>query len=181
MAEKEVPKPAQQNFSMAASTQGDLDEGLQYKEKTTFGDPVPENATFASSSTDSDEEGQAFSKNPFLDPDVAAHWSAVYENSRYECRHEFDPSYTWTDQEEKKIVRRLDWHVCLWACIMFFGLQVDRGNLVQAVSDNLLTDLHLNTNGKTLHSCDYAFPAHQRLDFDQITISETLYSCSRFS
>jgi hypothetical protein len=32
---------------------------------------------------------------------------------------------------------------------MFFGLQVDRGNLVQAVSDNMLNDLHLNTNGTT--------------------------------
>jgi hypothetical protein len=30
---------------------------------------------------------------------------------------------------------------------MFFGLQVDRGNLVQAVSDNLLAELNLNTNG----------------------------------
>lgn len=29
---------------------------------------------------------------------------------------------------------------------MFFGLQVDRGNLVQAVSDNMLDDLNLNTN-----------------------------------
>ena len=29
---------------------------------------------------------------------------------------------------------------------MFFGLQVDRGNLVQAVSDNMLEDLSLDTN-----------------------------------
>lgn len=33
---------------------------------------------------------------------------------------------------------------------MFFALQVDRGNLSQAVSDNLLTQLHLTTNGGSL-------------------------------
>ena len=30
---------------------------------------------------------------------------------------------------------------------MFFGLQTDRGNLAQAVADNLLADLNLTTNG----------------------------------
>lgn len=34
---------------------------------------------------------------------------------------------------------------------MFFGLQVDRGNLTQAVSDTFLDDLKLNTNGKILN------------------------------
>jgi len=29
---------------------------------------------------------------------------------------------------------------------MFFALQVDRGNLSQAVSDNMLNDLGMNTN-----------------------------------
>ncbi|KAH8197556.1 hypothetical protein TruAng_008292 [Truncatella angustata] len=86
------------------------------------------------------------SRNPFLDPDVAAHWKSVYEASTYECRHKFDPDLKWTEEEEKKLVRKLDWRVCLWACIMFFGLQVDRGNLTQAVSDNFLADLGMNTN-----------------------------------
>lgn len=31
---------------------------------------------------------------------------------------------------------------------MFFALQVDRGNLVQALADNLLDDIGVNTNGR---------------------------------
>jgi hypothetical protein len=38
-------------------------------------------------------------------------------------------------------VIQLDWHVALPACIMFFALQLDRGNIVQALSDNLLRKL----------------------------------------
>jgi hypothetical protein len=33
---------------------------------------------------------------------------------------------------------------------MFFALQTDRGNLAQAIADNLLKDLHLTTNGESL-------------------------------
>lgn len=54
-------------------------------------------------------------KNPFLDPDVAEHWSMVYEKAQYECRHVFDPLLTWTPEEEKALVRKLDWRICLWA------------------------------------------------------------------
>ncbi|KAL1628701.1 hypothetical protein SLS56_005693 [Neofusicoccum ribis] len=92
----------------------------------------------------------SLSDNPFLDPDVAEHWATVYEKAQYECRSEFDPTYTWTPEEEKKLVRKLDFRVCAWACVMFFGLQVDRGNLKQAVSDNMLDDLNMNTNDYNL-------------------------------
>jgi hypothetical protein len=88
---------------------------LQFEEETTFSDPVPIKQSTVASSLESDEEGHDFNKNPFLDPDVAAHWTAVYEASQYECRHVFDPELTWTEEEEKKLVRRLDWRVCLWA------------------------------------------------------------------
>ncbi|KAL5337601.1 major facilitator superfamily domain-containing protein [Aspergillus crustosus] len=84
--------------------------------------------------------------NPFADPEVAERYAVVYEKAQYECRHVFEPKLTWTREEERDIVRKIDWKVCLWACVMFFGLQVDRGNLIQAVSDNMLDDLGLTTN-----------------------------------
>ncbi|KAK7757338.1 hypothetical protein SLS62_000350 [Diatrype stigma] len=84
--------------------------------------------------------------NPFQDPVVAARWKNVYEMAEYEARHVFDEELSWSKEEERKLVRKLDWHVCLWACIMFFSLQVDRNNLKQAVSDNMLDDLGMTTD-----------------------------------
>ncbi|BAE57542.1 major facilitator superfamily domain-containing protein [Aspergillus flavus] len=93
-----------------------------------------------------EESTNSHASNPFADPEVAERYALIYEKAQYECRHVFDPTLTWTPEEERALVRKLDWRVCLWACVMFFGLQVDRGNLVQAVSDNLLDDLNLSSN-----------------------------------
>lgn len=41
---------------------------------------------------------------------------------------------------------QIDKRICTWACLMFFALQLDRGNISQALSDNMLNDLHLTTN-----------------------------------
>ena len=102
------------------------------------------------------DTGRERNRNPFSDPDVALYYATLYEKAQYECRHVFDPTLEWTQEEEKKLVRKLDWHVCLWAvslvrsfrgristnnllqCVMFFALQIDRGNLGRAVSDNML-------------------------------------------
>ncbi|CAK7237874.1 hypothetical protein SBRCBS47491_010185 [Sporothrix bragantina] len=121
-----------------------------HNRKNSLGSPTPKEAGVFASGVDgsSSDDGESFSleKNPFADPEIAEYWRGVYENANYECRHVFDPSFTWSEEEERKLVRKLDWRVCLWACVMFFGLQVDRGNLVQAVSDNLLPELGLTTN-----------------------------------
>lgn len=59
----------------------------------------------------------------------------------YEGKHRWDPQAEWTPEEEKRIVRRLDWKICSWCCLMFFALQLDRGNISQALSDNFLSML----------------------------------------
>ncbi|OKL63121.1 hypothetical protein UA08_01253 [Talaromyces atroroseus] len=92
----------------------------------------------------------ASTDNPFSNPGVADLYRQVYEDAQYECRDYFDPELSWTAEEEARLVGRIDRRVCLWACIMFFALQMDRGNLVQALSDNMLDDLNLNTNGMNI-------------------------------
>ncbi|KAE8145693.1 major facilitator superfamily domain-containing protein [Aspergillus avenaceus] len=66
--------------------------------------------------------------------------------STYEGFHRWDPEFEWGEQEEKKLIRKIDLRVCTFACITFFALQLDRGNIVQAMSDNMLGDLGMNTN-----------------------------------
>lgn len=109
-------------------------------------DGLPENLKTAQSNASTASENGLDWKNPFSDPKVAEFYKDVYESCQYECRAVFDPHLEWTPAEERRIVRKLDFRVCAFACFAFFALQVDRGNLAQAVSDNLLSDLNLTTN-----------------------------------
>ena len=64
----------------------------------------------------------------------------------YEGRHRYDPKATWSKGEERSLIRKLDLRVCAYCCLMFFALQLDRGNISQALSDNMLDNMGLNTN-----------------------------------
>jgi hypothetical protein len=64
----------------------------------------------------------------------------------YEGAHRWDPLAEWTSEEEAKVVRKADFYLLSWICLMFFGLQLDRGNIGNALTDNMLGDLGLNTN-----------------------------------
>ncbi|RMZ77255.1 hypothetical protein DV738_g4534, partial [Chaetothyriales sp. CBS 135597] len=79
----------------------------------------------------------------------------------FEGAHRFKPDAVWTPEEEKALIRRLDWRIALPACIMFFALQLDRGNIVQALADNMLKDLKLTTqdynNGQSIFFCSFLF------------------------
>lgn len=54
-----------------------------------------------------DETANSSIEHPFSDPEIADRWRKVYENAQYENRHRFDPSFTWTAQEEKKLVKKV--------------------------------------------------------------------------
>ncbi|QKX57466.1 uncharacterized protein TRUGW13939_04580 [Talaromyces rugulosus] len=64
----------------------------------------------------------------------------------YEGLHRWDPEFEWEEEEEKRLVRKIDLRVCTFACVTFFALQLDRGNIAQALSDNMLADLNMDTN-----------------------------------
>lgn len=115
------------------------DSNKDNKRLSAFIEKVNSNISESDSASESDT-------NPFADPVIAEYYRKIYEESKYECRAAFDPDLEWTEEEEKKLIRKLDWRVSLSSCIMFIALQVDRGNLAQAVSDNLLKDIGLNTN-----------------------------------
>ncbi|KAF4949650.1 hypothetical protein FGADI_8713 [Fusarium gaditjirri] len=93
-----------------------------------------------------DETANSSLEHPFSDPEVADRWRKVYENAQYENRHRFDPSFTWTAQEEKKLVRKIDLRICLWAWVMFLSLDFHRRNINRAISDNMLPEVGMNTN-----------------------------------
>jgi Major Facilitator Superfamily len=65
---------------------------------------------------------------------------------KYENLHRFDIDERWTYREEAKIRRKTDFFILLWILVMFFGLNLDRGNLGNAAADNLLGDLNITTD-----------------------------------
>ncbi|KAJ0168106.1 putative transporter [Colletotrichum tanaceti] len=72
----------------------------------------------------------------------------------YEGKHRWDPAATWTAAEERKVVRITDLKLLSMLCVMFFGLQLDRGNLSNALADDFLSDMKLTSddynNGNTI-------------------------------
>lgn len=84
----------------------------------------------------------------FDDPDLAAQYQPQPD---WENIHRFDPTARWSWREEKTLVRKIDFRIMVWTCLMFCALEMDRANIKQAVTDNLLPELGLTTNG-TAHA-----------------------------
>lgn len=90
-----------------------------------------------------DLDAIATKRSVFDDPDLIQYYAPGPE---YENFERFDPSERWTYREERSVQRKTDFRILLWVLIMFFGLNIDRGNLSLAVAGNLLDDLKLSTN-----------------------------------
>lgn len=97
-----------------------------------------------------------FQRRKKVDPDAIATTRSVFDDPllrqyyqphpKYENLHRFDIDERWTYREEAAVRRKTDWTILLWILVMFFGLNLDRGNLGNAAADNLLKDLKITTN-----------------------------------
>ncbi|KAH8901697.1 major facilitator superfamily transporter [Thozetella sp. PMI_491] len=70
-------------------------------------------------------------------------YKELYIHPQWENLSAFDPKFRWTWREEKEVRRKVDWKIMVWVCVMFSALNIDRGNISNAVSDNMLDDLGL--------------------------------------
>lgn len=60
----------------------------------------------SSSIEDVDGDYGSYGNHVFSDPKVAEYWRSVYETATYEGRHRFDPTFTWSAAEEKRLKRK---------------------------------------------------------------------------
>lgn len=99
-----------------------------------------------------------FQRGKGYNPEAVATQPSVYDNpdtakeyqprADWENLHRFDPSARWTWSEEYKLIRKIDLRIMVFTCLMFMCLELDRSNLSQALTDNMLPELNMNTNGK---------------------------------
>lgn len=90
-----------------------------------------------------DLDATATERSVFDNPELAQFYQPGPD---YENFHRFDPKERWTFREEQAVRRKTDYKIFVWILVMFFGLNIDRGNLGNAAADNLLADLGINTN-----------------------------------
>ncbi|KAK9452897.1 major facilitator superfamily domain-containing protein [Dipodascopsis uninucleata] len=56
----------------------------------------------------------------------------------------------WTQEEEKKVLRKTDWRIMVWACVMFFSLELDRANISNVLTTDFLKQTDMTTQDYNL-------------------------------
>lgn len=81
------------------------------------------------------------------DPKVAKKY---YPPPKYENFTRFDPYFRWTVGEERKAVLKVDLKILTVVSLMFFALDLDRGNLSQAIAGGFLEDTNISNDDYNL-------------------------------
>lgn len=111
---------------MVRDANNDRDSDIEHTTLTL--DPDSKIATEYPSSDDVSREVK---KSEYNDRDAFVGGGSLeaYEPiPEYEGRHRYDPKAQWTEEEEKRLVRKLDYRICSWVCLMFFGAQTQHNS-----------------------------------------------------
>jgi hypothetical protein len=147
----ELPSPASGQSSLSYNTYENKTPAVQEISFQPADLAEPENTTdqkgfwssIFSRKSPRDLDAIATTRSVFDDPTLAQY---NQPHPEYENLHRFDPSERWSYREEQAVRRKTDLRIFSWILVMFFALNIDRGNLGNAVADNLLKDLHITTN-----------------------------------
>ncbi|EGV66725.1 MFS general substrate transporter [Yamadazyma tenuis ATCC 10573] len=98
-------------------------------------------------SVDSQISSKIYEPTDVENPEVARKY---YPTVNWENFKAFDPYFRWTNYEDRQATRQTDLKIFSVVALLFFALNLDRGNLSSAVAGGLLVDLEMTTNDYNL-------------------------------